>query len=74
MLPLRRLRRLKGRSLRDLAREAGVAGAVDTVLDLGHRARRLRPSTMGRLAAALGVAIAEVDQFHEDDPSALLPR
>jgi len=29
---------------------------------------------MGRLAAALGVAIAEVDQFHEDDPSALLPR
>ena len=69
MPPLRRLRRLKGWSLRDLAREAGVA--VDTVLDLEHRARLPRPSTMRRIAAALGVAIAEVDEFREaDDPAA----
>lgn len=65
MPPLRRLRRLKGWSLRDLAREAGAG--VDTVLDLEHRARRPRPSTMRKIAAALGVDIAEVDEFREDD-------
>jgi transcriptional regulator with XRE-family HTH domain len=65
MPPLRRLRRLKGWSLRDLAREAGVA--VDTLLDLEHRARVPRPSTMRKIAAALGVAIAAVDEFREDD-------
>ena len=69
MPPLRRLRRLKGWSLRDLAREAGVA--VDTVLDLEHRARLPRPSPMRKIAAALGVAIGEVDEFREaDDPAA----
>jgi transcriptional regulator with XRE-family HTH domain len=67
MPPLRRLRRLQGWSLRDLARESGVA--VDTVLDLEHRARLPRPSTMRKIAAALGVQIAEIDEFREaDDP------
>ena len=65
MPPLRRLRRLKGWSLRDLARESGVA--VDTLLDLEHRARVPRPSTMRKIAAALGVEIAAVDEFREDD-------
>ena len=65
MPPLRRLRRLKGWSLRDLAREAG--DGVDTVLDLEHRARLPRPSTMRKIAAALGVAIAEIDEFREED-------
>jgi transcriptional regulator with XRE-family HTH domain len=69
MPPLRRLRRLKGWSLRDLAREAGVA--VDTVLDLEHRARLPRPSTMRRIAAALGVQIGDVDEFREEgEPAA----
>ena len=65
MPPLRRLRRLKGWSLRDLAREDGVG--VDTVPDLEHRARGPRPSTVRRIAAALGGAIAEVDEFREED-------
>lgn len=61
MPPLRRLRRRKGWSIRDLAREAGVS--ADTVLDLENGRREARPSTMRKLAAALGVAIAEVDEF-----------
>ena len=65
MPPLRRLRRLKGWSLRDLAREAGVS--VDTVLDLENRTRVPRPSTMRKIAGALGVEIAVVDEFREDD-------
>jgi transcriptional regulator with XRE-family HTH domain len=65
MPPLRRLRRLKGWSLRDLAREAGVS--VDTVLDLENRARVPRPSTMRKIAGALGVEIAAVDEFREED-------
>ena len=65
MPPLRRLRRLKGWSLRDLAREAGVS--VDTVLDLENRTRVPRPSTMRKIAGALGVEIAAVDEFREDD-------
>jgi hypothetical protein len=37
------------------------------VLDLEHRARLPRPSTMRRIAAALGVEIADVDEFREED-------
>lgn len=65
MPPLRRLRRLKGWSLRDLAREAGVS--VDTVLDLENRTRIPRPATMRKIAEALGVEIAAVDEFRNGD-------
>jgi transcriptional regulator with XRE-family HTH domain len=61
MPPLRRLRLLRGWSLRDLARESGVA--ANTILDLEHRARVARPATMRKLAAALGVEIGDVDEF-----------
>jgi transcriptional regulator with XRE-family HTH domain len=58
---------LKGWSRRDLAREAGVA--VGTGLDLEHRARAPRPATMRKLAAALGVPLAEGDEFHDGAPA-----
>jgi transcriptional regulator with XRE-family HTH domain len=67
MPPLRRLRLLKGWSRRDLAREADVS--VDTVLDLENRARAPRPATMRKIAAALGVPLAEVDEFHDGAPA-----
>ena len=59
--PLRQLRLRKGWSLRDLAREADVA--VDTLIDAERAARPPRPSTMRKIAEALGVEIAEVDEF-----------
>ena len=67
MPPLRHLRRLKGWSLRDLARAAGVS--VDTVRDLEHRARAPRSVTMHKIADALGVPIADVDEFHNGAPA-----
>lgn len=64
MPPLRELRRLKGWTLRDLAREAKVS--ADTLNDYEQRKPRLpRPRTMKRIADALGVSIASVDEFRE---------
>ena len=72
MSPLTRLRRRKGWSIRDLAREAGVSPG--TILRLEHQPLngdgegeqeqagrgRPRPATLRRIAVALGVSIADL--------------
>ena len=65
MPSLRRLRLGKGWSLRDLAAEAGVS--VGTLLAIEKRRRVARPSTMRRVAAALGVPILQVEEFDTSD-------
>lgn len=62
MPPLRRLRERRGLSLRDLATLARVS--VSALLDVEHRRRQSRPSTKRKIAAALGVAIPEVEEFN----------
>lgn len=64
MPPLRRLRRLKGWTQRQLADAAGVGLATVNRLERGLR--EPRPGTMVRLAQALGVKIGDVDEFRED--------
>ncbi|MGH2370893.1 MAG: helix-turn-helix domain-containing protein [Chloroflexota bacterium] len=59
---LRRLRRLRGMTQQELAAAAGVH--VDTIHDLERgAAREPRPTTMRRIAQALGVGIGDVDEF-----------
>ena len=62
--PLRRLRRLKGMTQRQLAEAAGVG--IATVNRLERGLREARPGTMARIARSLGVKIADVDEFAEE--------
>ncbi len=67
---LTRVRRSKGFSQRVLAREAGVSPS--TVYELESGRRTANPSTLGRLAKALDVAI--IDLLEESDrPKAAAP-
>jgi transcriptional regulator with XRE-family HTH domain len=66
MPALRQLRRLKGWTQTELAEAAGVA--LDTISDLERGSREARPHTMARIAKALGVPIARVDEFAQPRP------
>ncbi len=61
MASLRVLRLERGLSQRDLAARAGVT--QQTVVHLELRRREPHPGTMRRMAEALGVEPAEVDEF-----------
>lgn len=61
MPTLRELRPAGALSQRDLAARAGVAPKTVVDLELGRQEPRLR--TIRRLAAALGVEPADVDEF-----------
>lgn len=62
MTALRLLRRRNGWTQAELARAAGVSRQTVIRLERGveHPAH---PATLRRIAAALGVAIADVDEF-----------
>jgi transcriptional regulator with XRE-family HTH domain len=64
---LRALRLNAGLSQKDLAARAGVSEHTIKRLEGGHR-KRPYPSTRRRIAAALGVAIADVDELRGDGP------
>jgi transcriptional regulator with XRE-family HTH domain len=64
--PLRQLRRLKGWTQTQLAEAAGVTRVTIQKLEAG--VREPRPSTMARIAAALGVQIRAVDEFAAPPP------
>lgn len=55
---LRAHRREKGWTLRQLAQESGVS--LDAVFDVEHQQSRARPSTLRKLATALGVPVAAI--------------
>lgn len=63
MPTLRDLRLARALSQRDLAARAGVAPKTVVDLELGRQEPRLR--TIRRLAGALGVEPAEVDEFRQ---------
>jgi transcriptional regulator with XRE-family HTH domain len=60
------LRRLQGLTQQELAEAAGVS--LGTVNRLERGVREPRPGTMRRIAAVLGVKIADVDEFVGDVP------
>jgi transcriptional regulator with XRE-family HTH domain len=55
---LRQLRKLRALTLRELGQQSGVSYATIWRLENGHR--EARPSTIRRLAGALGVDTAEL--------------
>jgi len=61
---LRRLRKLKGLSQQDLAAKSGVSQYTITEIETGRRSDP-RPSTLRKLAKALGVEVA--DFFREPE-------
>ncbi len=63
MVKLRAIRLARALSQRDLAEQAGVTQKTVLDLELGRQEPRLR--TIRRIAAALGVEPAEVDEFRE---------
>jgi DNA-binding XRE family transcriptional regulator len=63
---LRQLRRLKGWTQRELARQAGVTEQTVVRLEAGQGTPRV--STMRAIADALGVPIRQVDEFREERP------
>jgi DNA-binding XRE family transcriptional regulator len=66
MLPgLRRIREERGLSIRELAREAGVA--PDTVWRLENLQRAAEPKSRRNLAKALGVRIRDLRRTEEAD-------
>jgi transcriptional regulator with XRE-family HTH domain len=60
MEPLRRLRAEKRMTVRDLAEASGVNKDTITALETGKR-KRPHPTTLGRLADALGVPVDELE-------------
>jgi transcriptional regulator with XRE-family HTH domain len=62
---LRVLRLNAGLSQEELARAAGVSEATIKRLEMG-KGKRPHPSTRRKLAAALGVPIADVDELRGD--------
>jgi transcriptional regulator with XRE-family HTH domain len=74
MEQLARLRELKGFSQRALAKESGVSPA--TIYELENGRRRPNPSTLRKLAGALGVEVADLlgaDYPKEERRSSLEP-
>ena len=67
MPSLRQLRRLKGWTQRELARQAGVTEQTVVRLESGRGVPRV--STMRAIAEALGVPIRQVDEFREERPA-----
>jgi transcriptional regulator with XRE-family HTH domain len=65
MARLRTLRLNAGLTQAELARAAGLSAASIKRLEAG-KGKRPYPSTRRRLAAALGVAIADVDELRGD--------
>lgn len=61
MPSLKELRQRRLLSVRDLARAANVA--TETIISCEAGRRYPRPATMAKIAAALGVAVDEVDEF-----------
>ena len=57
---LRRLRILKGFTVRGLAEEAGISTSTITVLERRKRNDRFHPPTLVKLADALGVDSTEL--------------
>jgi transcriptional regulator with XRE-family HTH domain len=68
MAKLRTLRLNAGLTQAELAQAAGVSAPSIKRLEAG-KGKRPYPSTRRKLAAALGVAIAEVDELRGDGPS-----
>jgi transcriptional regulator with XRE-family HTH domain len=64
MAQLRILRRRRGWTQQQLAAAAGVGEATIARLEAGRA--EARPSTMTRIAQALGVRIVDVDEFADD--------
>ena len=62
---LRELRRLKVLTLRELEEESGVS--YNTIWRLENGYREARPSTIRKLATALGVDPAELVVFREGE-------
>jgi len=58
IMRVKELREEHGWSMRDLAREAGVS--LDTVQAMEHGSRPHRPSSVKRVADALGVSVREL--------------
>ena len=73
MARLRALRINRGLSQKQLAERAGVARYTLTRLETG-KAKRVHPSTRLKIAAALGVTIADVDELRENGGERELPR
>jgi transcriptional regulator with XRE-family HTH domain len=74
MKQLARLRQLKGFSQRALAKESGVAPA--TIYELENGRRKPNPSTLRKLASALGVEVAELleaEHPKDQEPPSLQP-
>jgi transcriptional regulator with XRE-family HTH domain len=67
MARLRALRLNPGLTQAELAQRAGVSEFTVVRLETG-KDKRPHPSTRRKLAAALGVAIAEVDELRGDGP------
>ena len=65
MAPLRVLRLNRGLTQAELATRAGVSEYTIVRLERGQR-KRPHPSTRRKLAAALGVEIADVDELRGD--------
>jgi len=63
MKSLREVRLRQTLSQRDLAEKAGVAPKTIVDLELGRNEPRLR--TMRLIAQALGVEVAEIDEFRQ---------
>ncbi len=63
MTSLREVRLRQTLSQRDLAEKAGVAPKTIVDLELGRNEPRLR--TMRLIAQALGVEVAEIDEFRQ---------
>lgn len=63
MAPFRTYRQDRLLSIRDLARKADVSPQTIQGVELGTRTPR--PSTMIKLAAALGVEPREIDEFRD---------
>ena len=55
---VKELREEQGWSMRDLAKEAGVS--LDTVQAMEHSSRPHRPSSVKKVADALGVSVGEL--------------
>jgi len=58
IMRVKELREEQGWSMRDLAKEAGVS--LDTVQAMEHGSRPHRPSSVKKVADALGVSVGEV--------------
>jgi transcriptional regulator with XRE-family HTH domain len=71
MESVRRLRKERGWTQRDLAGKAGTTQYTISEIELGHR--EPHPTTLRKLAQAFGVSVAEFFAEEPADPKALIP-